>query len=223
MNDTTLDPRQDRPGEPDVELPGTVLRALAATEDDQAAHLTALHTRLGRDAATAGLLDVAYRTVDGPLGSLLLAATPRGVVRVAFAAQDHDRVLTDLAATLGPRVLEAPGPLDAVARELEEYFAGRRRTFDVALDLRLVHGFRREVVAHLPAVPYGATASYASVADAVGRPRAVRAVGTACALNPLPLLLPCHRVVRSDGTPGRYVGGDDAKLALLALEHEVAA
>lgn len=214
------DPTLDRPDGPDRGLPRALLDDGTA---DEAAHLSALHARLTRQATDADLLDVAYRTLDSPFGPLLLAATPRGVVRVAFSSQDHDRVLADLATTLSPRVLEAPGELDAVARELEEYFAGRRRTFDVGLDLRLVHGFRREVVAHLPAVPYGTTASYATVADAVGRPRAVRAVGTACALNPLPLLLPCHRVVRSDGTPGRYVGGDDAKLALLALEHEAAA
>ncbi|WP_448629472.1 methylated-DNA--[protein]-cysteine S-methyltransferase [Cellulomonas soli] len=147
-----------------------------------------------------------------------MAATPVGVVRLAFATQGHTQVLADLAATISPRVLHAPATFDTVARELEEYFAGRRRTFDVPLDLRLTHGFRREVVQHLPQVPYGRTASYAAMAAVVGRARAVRAVGTACALNPLPVLLPCHRVVRSDGTPGRYVGGDHAKRALLQLE-----
>lgn len=178
----------------------------------------ALHSRLVERAGGEGLLDVAYRTLDSPLGALLVAATPVGVVRVAFTVQDHEQVLADLAARVSPRVLHAPGVLDVVAHELEEYFAGTRRTFDVALDLRLAQGFRREVVQHLTAVPYGRTASYAAMATEVGRPRAVRAVGTACALNPLPLLLPCHRVVRSDGTPGRYAGGERAKHTLLALE-----
>nr|WP_291886206.1 methylated-DNA--[protein]-cysteine S-methyltransferase [Cellulomonas sp.] len=170
-----------------------------------------------------GTLDVAYRTVDSPVGPLLLARTPAGLVRVAFAVQDHDAVLQSLADAVSPRVLQAAAPFDDVVRELDEYFAGRRRTFDVPLDLRLLRGFRRTVVSHLPEIPYGATASYAEVAASSGSPRAVRAVGTACALNPLPLVLPCHRVVRSDGSPGRYAGGDDAKLTLLALETAVGA
>lgn len=186
--------------------------------DAPPAHLRDLHARLVTRAQEAGLLEIAYRTLDSPLGTLLVAATPVGVVRVAFTTQDHARVLADLADRVGPRVLEAPRALDTVARELEEYFAGHRRAFDVPLDLRLAQGFRREVVAHLRQVPYGRTASYAAMAASVGRPRAVRAVGTACALNPLPLLLPCHRVVRSDGTPGRYVGGDHAKTTLLRME-----
>lgn len=180
--------------------------------------LATLHARLVERARAEGLLDVAYRTVDSPVGGLLLAATPVGLVRVAFAVQDHDAVLGELAQAVSPRVLEAPGALDEAARELDEYFEGRRRAFDLALDLRLAHGFRRAVVEALPRIAYGHTASYAQVAAAAGSPRAVRAVGTACALNPLPLVVPCHRVVRSDGTPGRYAGGDDAKLALLALE-----
>jgi len=183
--------------------------------------LDRLRARLVVRAGETDLLDVAYRTVDSPLGPLLVAATPRGVVRLAFAVQDHGAVLRDLAARVSPRVLAAPRPLDAVARELEEYFAGRRRTFDVPLDLQLVHGFRRSVVERLPDIAYGTTASYAAVAAAAGSARAVRAVGTACALNPVPLLVPCHRVVRSDGTPGRYAGGEAAKRTLLALERDV--
>lgn len=164
------------------------------------------------------LVDVAYRTVDSPVGPLLLARTDEGLVRVAFAVQDHDAVLQALSDGISPRVLEAPERLDDVARELDEYFAGRRTTFDVPLDLRLLHGFRRAVVEHLPDIAYGRTASYADMATLAGSPRAVRAVGTACALNPLPLVLPCHRVVRSDGSPGQYAGGAEAKRALLALE-----
>ncbi len=174
-------------------------------------------------AAADGLLDVAYRTLDSPVGPLLVARTPAGLVRVAFAVQDHDAVLTALASTVSPRVLEAPARLDDAARELDEYFAGRRTTFDLPLDLRLLRGFRRDVVLHLTDIAYGRTASYAEVAALAGSPRAVRAVGTACALNPLPLVLPCHRVVRSDGAPGQYAGGAAAKVALLHLETHVGA
>jgi len=183
--------------------------------------LAALHTTLARRAQDDGLLDVAYRTVDAPLGPLLLAATPAGLVRVAFEVQDHERVLEELAARVSPRVLRAPARLDDVARELDEYFAGRRRTFDVPVDLRLLAGFRHVVVEHLADIGYGRTASYAAVAAAAGSPRAVRAVGTACALNPVPIVLPCHRVVRSDGAPGQYAGGAAAKVALLELEQRV--
>lgn len=176
------------------------------------ADLARLHERL------EGAADIAYRTVDSPVGSLLLARTDAGLVRVAFAVQDHDAVLQALSDGISPRVLEAPRRLDDVARELDEYFAGRRTAFDVPLDLRLLRGFRRVVVEHLPDIAYGRTASYAEMAARSGSPRAVRAVGTACALNPLPLVLPCHRVVRSDGTPGQYAGGPDAKRTLLDLE-----
>jgi methylated-DNA-[protein]-cysteine S-methyltransferase len=180
--------------------------------------LDTLRERLAAEAADAGLLDVAYRTVSSPLGDLLLAATPAGLVRIAYAVQDHDKVLDELSAAVSPRVLRAPARLDAVARELEEYFAGRRRVFDLPLDLRLASGFRRAVIEQLPSIDYGTTASYAVVAARAGSPAAVRAVGTACARNPLPLVIPCHRVVRSDGSPGQYAGGADAKLTLLGLE-----
>ncbi|ROS30592.1 methylated-DNA--[protein]-cysteine S-methyltransferase [Cellulomonas sp. PhB150] len=189
------------------------------TPDD----LARLHADLAARALGVGLVDVAYRTLDGPLGPLLLAATPVGLVRVAFAVQDHDAVLTDLATRISPRVLAAPARLDDVARQLDEYFTGRRRTFDVPIDLRLVGGFRRVVVEHLAEIGYARTASYAAMAEAAGSPRAVRAVGTACALNPVPVVVPCHRVVRSDGTPGQYAGGAAAKLALLDLETRVGA
>jgi methylated-DNA-[protein]-cysteine S-methyltransferase len=169
-------------------------------------------------AARAGLLDVAYRVVDSPLGPLLLAATTDGLARVAFAGEGHDAVLAALADEVSPRVLRAPGRLEAAARQLDEYFARRRRMFDVAVDLRLAHGFRRGVLEHLRSIPYGGTESYAAVASAVGSPRAVRAAGSACASNPLPVVVPCHRVVRSDGSIGQYRGGTDAKRLLLALE-----
>ncbi|WP_444665336.1 methylated-DNA--[protein]-cysteine S-methyltransferase [Cellulomonas sp. CW35] len=193
-------------------------RLLAAVPEPGERAIADLHARLVARAQDAGLLDVAYRTLDAPVGTLLLAATPVGLVRVAFAVQDHDAVLADLAARVSPRVLAAPRRLDDVARQLDEYFSGARHRFDLPVDLRLATGFRRAVVEHLPTIGYGRTASYAQVASAAGHPRAVRAVGTACALNPVPLVVPCHRVVRSDGSPGRYAGGDAAKAALLELE-----
>jgi methylated-DNA-[protein]-cysteine S-methyltransferase len=180
--------------------------------------LARLHRRLEQAAEREGLLDVAYRTVDSPVGSLLLAATPRGLVRIAYDVEDHDRVLQTLAGRVSPRVLRAPGRLDAAARELEEYFGGRRRAFSLPLDLSLSRGFRLLVQQYLPSIGYGQTRSYQQVAQLVGHPKAVRAVGTACATNPLPLIVPCHRVLRSDGTPGRYVGGPAAKTTLLNLE-----
>ncbi len=177
-----------------------------------------LHDRLAAEAAADDLLDVAYRTIDTPVGTLLLAATEAGLVRVAFETEDHDQVLERLAAEVSPRILAAPARLDRVAHELDEYFTHVRRTFDVPLDLRLAHGFRRTVISHLPDIAYGTTASYAAVAEAAGSPRAVRAVGTACATNPLPVVIPCHRVVRSDGSLGQYAGGVAVKAALLGLE-----
>jgi methylated-DNA-[protein]-cysteine S-methyltransferase len=180
--------------------------------------LDRLHGRLVAAAAGSDLLDVAYRTVDSPVGTLLLAATPQGLVRVAYDREDHDAVLARLAERVSPRVLRAPSRLDDAARELDEYFTGRRRDFDLTLDLQLTRGFRRAVLAHLREIAYGATESYAVVAAAAGSPAAVRAVGTACATNPLPLVVPCHRVVRSDGSPGQYVGGADAKQVLLTME-----
>jgi methylated-DNA-[protein]-cysteine S-methyltransferase len=184
-------------------------------EDD----LQRLHARLQRDAQAADLLDIAYRTVDSAVGPLLLAATPLGLLRVAFANEGHDTVLQNLAARISPRMLEAPTRLDAIARQLDEYFAGRRHRFDVALDWSLSHGFRRTVLEHLNAdIGYGATASYATVARLSGSPKAVRAVGTACATNPIPIFVPCHRVIRSDGTVGAYRGGPAAKRVLLDLE-----
>jgi len=180
--------------------------------------LSRLRDRLGLAAEAEGLLDVAYTTIDSPVGTLLLAATPKGLVRVAYDVEDHDRVLDTLSRRLSPRVLRAPRRLDAAARELDEYFSRRRRVFDVPLDLGLSTGFRQLVQRHLPEIGYGQTRTYGQVAALVGSPRAVRAVGTACATNPLPVVVPCHRVLRADGTPGGYIGGPEAKTALLRLE-----
>ena len=193
------------------ELPEALMRI-------DSAELARLHARLVASAEAEGLLDIAYRTVDSPVGSLLLAASDAGLMKVAFEVQDHDAVLATLAAKVSPRILRAPARLDPVARQLDEYFSGSRTAFDVPLDWRLSSGFRRQVLDHLTRIGYGRTESYAEVAAGAGNPKAVRAVGTACATNPLVVVVPCHRVVRSDGSAGGYAGGVAAKAALLALE-----
>ena len=180
--------------------------------------LERLHARLVAAATADGSLDVAYRTIDSPLGRLLLAATEQGLIRLAYEQEDHDRVLQTLAARVSPRILRAPGRLDEAACQLDDYFAGVRQVFDLRVDLRLAAGFRRQVLDHLRTIGYGRTESYTAVAAATGRPRAVRAVGSACATNPVPVVVPCHRVLRSDGTLGGYVGGLGAKRTLLGLE-----
>ena len=193
-------------------------RLFAALSARDTPVMNRLHARLADEAQREGVLDVAYRTLDTPVGRLLLAATEQGLVKVAFSVQDHDAVLRQLADGISPRILHAPSRLDEVSRQLEEYFTGQRKRFELPLDWRLSKGFRRQVLAHLRDIGYGRTESYAQVAAAAGSPRAVRAVGTACATNPLPLVVPCHRVVRSDGSAGGYAGGPDAKRTLLALE-----
>jgi methylated-DNA-[protein]-cysteine S-methyltransferase len=180
--------------------------------------LTRLHRRLEADAADHDLLDIAYRTVETPVGQLLMAATPRGLVRIAYASEGLDTVLQSLATRISPRILLAPRRLDAAAAQLDDYFAGRRRSFQLPLDLRLSTGFRRSVLDHLRDIAYGTTESYATVAAATGHATAVRAVGSACATNPLPVVVPCHRVLRSDGSLGGYLGGLAVKRALLDLE-----
>jgi methylated-DNA-[protein]-cysteine S-methyltransferase len=191
---------------------------LAAIPGPDAATAARLHDRLVTRAERDELLDVSYRTLDSPLGPLLLAATSEGLVRVAFQGEDHDAVLARLATDVSPRILRAPRRLDGAATQLDEYFARRRRRFDLPVDLQLAHGFRRAVLTHLRDIAYGTTESYAEVAAATGSPAAVRAVGSACANNPVPLVVPCHRVVHSDGSLGGYRGGVEAKQRLLALE-----
>jgi methylated-DNA-[protein]-cysteine S-methyltransferase len=192
-----------------------LLTALPAVTE---ADLSALHDRLAVSAAAAGMLDVAYRTLDTPVGTLLLAATEKGLIRVAYPAEGHDKVLQTIAKRISPRILHAPRRLDLAASEIDEYFAGQRRDFDLPLDLSLSAGFRRTVLSHLADIAYGHTATYAAVAAAAGRAGAVRAAATACATNPLPVVVPCHRVIRSDGSFGGYLGGPAAKQTLLELE-----
>jgi len=180
--------------------------------------LRRLHDRLVTAAEADGILDIGYTTIDSPVGPLLLAATAQGLVRVAYQIEDHDRVLALLASRISPRIMRAPRRLDAAAREIGEYFAGRRTEFDLPVDFSLSRGFRQQVQRQLPRIGFGNTRSYGQVAAMVGHPKAVRAVGTACATNPLPIVVPCHRVVRADGSAGGYAGGAEAKRALLALE-----
>jgi methylated-DNA-[protein]-cysteine S-methyltransferase len=181
--------------------------------------ITRLRARLAAAADRDAVLDVAYRTVDSPVGTLLIAATPAGLVRVAFSNEGHDGVLQSLSERISPRLLHAPARLDTVAQQLDEYFAGKRHGFEVPLDWQLSKGFRRLVLEHLAAdIGYGTTASYGTLARLSGSPNAVRAVGTTCATNPIPVVVPCHRVIRSDGTMGNYRGGPAAKRALLDLE-----
>jgi methylated-DNA-[protein]-cysteine S-methyltransferase len=175
-------------------------------------------------AQAADLLDVVYAGIDSPLGRLLVAATPAGLVRVSYldarSAQPRgeDAVLAQLAQRISPRILRAPARLDAARRELDEYFAGRRRSFDLRLDLRLIGPFARRVLAVTAAIPYGEVSSYARVAAAAGSPRGSRAAGNALGSNPLPIVLPCHRVLRSTGALGGYTGDIERKAALLQLE-----
>ena len=193
----------------------TTLATLTGVSDET---LDRLHERLVEAAAADALLDVAYRTVDSPLGPLLVAATDQGLVRLAYQREDHEAVLQTLADQVSPRLLHAPRRLDDAARQLGDYFAGQRREFLLPLDLRLSRGFRRQVLDHLVTIGYGLQESYAAVANLTGHPKAVRAVGSACATNPIPIIVPCHRVLRSDGSLGGYVGGLAAKQALLRLE-----
>jgi methylated-DNA-[protein]-cysteine S-methyltransferase len=170
-------------------------------------------------AAGARLLDVAYATLDSPVGSLLLAATPEGLVRLAYLDDGRqDAVLADLARRVSPRMLAAPGKLDEPRRELDEYFTGRRDRFDLALDWRLMTAFGRRVLEATAAIPYGAVSTYGAVAARAGSPHGSRAAGNALGANPLPIVLPCHRVVHAGGGLGGYTGGVTRKRTLLGIE-----
>jgi methylated-DNA-[protein]-cysteine S-methyltransferase len=175
-------------------------------------------SRLAERASEEGLLDVAYTTADSPFGTLLLAATPRGLVRVGLPNQDADELLADLASRVSPRVLEAPAQLDGARRELDLYFEGKLTDFDLPLDWRLSKDFRRKVLRAIARIPYGQTRSYTQMASSAGNERAVRAAGTACGTNPIPVVVPCHRVLRTGGALGGYGGGLPMKEALLRLE-----
>ena len=174
--------------------------------------------KLARRAAEEGLLDVAYTTTDSPFGPLLLAKTPRGLVRLGLPNQNADELLEELARKVSPRVLEAPSELEETRRELDLYFEGKLDRFDLPLDWRLSDGFQLRVQRAIAAIPYGETRNYTEMAAIAGNERAVRAAGTACGRNPIPLVVPCHRVLRSGGGLGGYGGGLPMKRALLELE-----
>ena len=182
----------------------------------------ALGQRFIRRAEEEGLLDVAYTEFDSPVGRLLLAATPRGLVRITFPVETPETVLEQLAESVSPRILESPAKLDDVRRELDRYFEGELHDFDVPLDWQLTRGFYRKVLRATARIPYGQTRSYSEMAKHAGSPRAVRATGTALGSNPLPIIVPCHRVLRSGGALGGYGGGLDVKQALLELEGALA-
>jgi methylated-DNA-[protein]-cysteine S-methyltransferase len=170
-------------------------------------------------AEMSGVLDVAYATLDTPVGLLLLAATPEGLVRLAYLdSEEQDTVLQQVAVRVSPRVLAAPRKLDGPRRELDQYFAGRRSTFAIELDWRLVSGFGRRVLDAAARIPYGSISTYKQVAIEAGSPRGSRAAGNALGANPLPIVVPCHRVLHSDGGLGGYTGGLERKRMLLALE-----
>jgi methylated-DNA-[protein]-cysteine S-methyltransferase len=178
-----------------------------------------LRTDLARRAEQEGLLDVAFERHDSPLGSILVGATPTGVVRIGLPVEGEEQVLQELASRVSPRVLRSPRPaITQARRQLDEYFDRRRTTFDVPLDWQLTTGFRRQVLGATARIPYGQTRSYTQVATDAGSPKAVRAAGTALATNPLPILVPCHRVLRASGALGAYRGGPQAKAQLLTLE-----
>lgn len=171
-----------------------------------------------RAARERGILDVAVGTIDSPIGSLLVAVTDRGLVRVAFDGEDRDDVLEELALRLSPRVLESRGATEEVRRELEEYFDGRRRTFDVPVDYSLVRGFGAKTLRAAARIPYGSVRTYGDLAVQVGSPRAARAIGNALGANPIPVVVPCHRVLPAGGAVGGYGGGPERKRILLQLE-----
>jgi methylated-DNA-[protein]-cysteine S-methyltransferase len=193
-------------------------RRLARGAAGPALDLDRLSTALRHRAEDEGLLDVAYGSMDSPLGELLVAVTPRGLVRVAYVDEAQDAVLEDLAGRVSPRVLRAPQRTDVVRHELEDYFAGRRRTFDTPIDWSLVRGFAVGVLQATAQVPFGQVTTYQDVAGAAGSPRAARAAGNALGSNPIPIVVPCHRVVHAGGGLGGYTGGLERKRFLLRLE-----
>jgi methylated-DNA-[protein]-cysteine S-methyltransferase len=174
--------------------------------------------RLTDRADAEGLLDVAYTMSDSPFGPLLLAATPQGLLKVSLPGYDPEETLEEIATHISPRVLEAPARLDETRRELDLYFEGKLTEFELPLDWRLTAGFRRRAQRAIARIPYGQTRSYTEIARSAGNERAVRAAGTACGSNPLPIVVPCHRVLRSGGALGGYGGGLPMKEALLKLE-----
>jgi methylated-DNA-[protein]-cysteine S-methyltransferase len=193
-------------------------RRLAAAAPRPSLDLEHLRSTLATRAAAAGLLDVAYGNVDSPLGTLTVMVTPRGLVRLSYPGEEMSAQLEDVAERISPRILEAPQRTDAVRRQLDEYFAGRRHRFEVPIDWRLVRGFAGGVLRATARIPYGSVASYQAVATEAGSPNAYRAAGNALGSNPIPIVVPCHRVLHARGGLGGYTGGLERKRFLLTLE-----
>jgi methylated-DNA-[protein]-cysteine S-methyltransferase len=191
------------------------LKRLAAGDDDRARELA---DRVVAEAAGRGLLDVAVGELDSPIGRLLVAVTPRGLARVAFESEDRDRVLAEIALRLSPRILESAALTDDARRELEEFFAGERTRFGLKVDRRMIRGIARDVLRATSRIPYGELSTYGGVAREIGRPTAARAVGRALGSNPIPVVIPCHRVIGAGGALTGYAGGLERKVALLGLE-----
>lgn len=178
----------------------------------------ALYARLGERAEAAGLVDIAFTTVDSPLGTLLAATTKKGLIRLSYESANPDASLEHLAATVSPRIVEVPARLDDVRRELDEYFEGRRRRFDVPIDWSFAGGFVQKVLKATARIPFGSVSSYGQIALKAGSPGASRAAGNALGSNPMPIVVPCHRVLRTGGAIGGYTGGLHRKEFLLHLE-----
>ena len=179
---------------------------------------TSLRAEIARRASAEGLLDVAYAQHDSPLGPLTVMVTSRGLVRLSYAGEQLEDQLDEVAARVSPRIFHAPERTDEVRRQLDAYFAGRRRAFELPIDWRLVRGFARDVLLATSAIPFGSVSTYGEVAARAGSPRAYRAAGNALGSNPIPIVVPCHRVVHAGGGLGGYTGGLDRKRHLLSME-----
>jgi methylated-DNA-[protein]-cysteine S-methyltransferase len=193
------------------------LQRLASRVDGETGAAGA-RSRFVEAALGSGGVDIAIGSVESPVGELYVAVTPKGLARVAFASEDRDEVVAELGERLSPRILESRRATDEIRRELEEYFEGRRRRFEIAVDRRLIQGIARDVLRATSRIPFGRTSTYAEIADRIGRPRAARAVGNALGSNPIPIVIPCHRVLRAGGALGGYGGGVERKRFLLGLE-----
>ncbi len=193
-------------------------RRLVAGTPGAALDLNRLRAAITHRAAEEGLIDVAYGAYDSPIGALTVMVSDRGLVRVSYPGDGIAAQLEELADRVSPRILEAAALTDQVRRQLDEYFDGTRRSFDVKIDWRLVRGFAREVLAVTSAIPFGSVSTYGEVAARAGSPRAYRAAGNALGSNPIPIVVPCHRVLHAGGGLGGYSGGLDRKRYLLNLE-----
>ena len=195
------------------------LKKLGRKEAEVAAQAAAV--RFHDLAEDQGLIDVAYTVVSTPVGDLVVASTRRGLVRIGFPTEAPDAVIEELSTLLSPRVLEAPARLDEVRRELDEYFEGRRERFEVPIDMALTRGFTRKVLRATARIPFGSVSTYKDIARKAGNERAYRAAGNALGSNPIPIVVPCHRVLHADGGLGGYGGGLPVKQFLLELEKAI--